>query len=97
MAKNFVWDYHAAGDLILRSKEIADVCEARAAALTRATGVKYVADVRLGTQRVSAAAKTSARGDPDQTAASGGTETSGYWRTGKNGKRTWVKGYRRKK
>ena len=58
MAKNFEWDYAAAGDLMLRSPEIADVCEKEAARMTRAAGVEYVADVHYGKSRVSAGAKT---------------------------------------
>ena len=51
MADNFVWHYDAAGDLMLRSKEIAAVCDAEAARLTRATGVEYVSDVRKNARR----------------------------------------------
>ena len=54
MANNFEWDYKAAGDLFLKSEEIARVCEAEAARMTQATGVEYVPDVRVGTQRVRA-------------------------------------------
>lgn len=54
--KSFEWDYAAAGNLMLRSKEIADICEAEAARMTRATGMEYIPDVRMGSQRVSAAA-----------------------------------------
>ena len=55
MANDFEWDYDAAGDLMLRSPEIAAICESEAARLTRATGMEYVPDVRMGNQRVSAA------------------------------------------
>lgn len=41
MAKNFEWDYKAAGDLLLRSEEIAQACEEAAARMTRATGMSY--------------------------------------------------------
>lgn len=41
MAKDFEWDYKAAGDLMLRSEEIAAVCEQAAARMTRATGMTY--------------------------------------------------------
>ena len=41
MAKDFEWDYKAAGELMLRSKEIAQVCEEAAARMTRATGMNY--------------------------------------------------------
>ena len=54
MAKNFEWDYDAAGDLMLRSQEIADVCEKEAARITRAAGVEYRSDVRVGRTRVNA-------------------------------------------
>lgn len=43
---------------LLKSQEIADVCEAQAARMTRATGVPYVADVYVGETRVNAAART---------------------------------------
>lgn len=43
---------------LLKSAEIANVCEAQAARMTRATGVKYVADVYVGKTRVNASAKT---------------------------------------
>lgn len=43
---------------LLKSQEIADVCEAQAARMTRATGVPYVADVYVGKTRVNAGAKT---------------------------------------
>lgn len=57
----FEWDYEAAGDLLLRSEEIAAFCEEEAAKMTRATGVEYVADVVVGKKRVRAGAYT----DPD--------------------------------
>lgn len=58
MAKTkFVWDYEAAGDLLLRSQAIAGVCEAEAEKMTRASGVRYEADVRMGRSRVNAGAK----------------------------------------
>lgn len=53
MAK-FVWNYEAAGDIMLRSQKIAEVCEAEAEKMTRAAGIQYVADVRLGQTRVNA-------------------------------------------
>lgn len=43
---------------LLKSAEIASVCEAEAARMTRATGVEYAADVYVGKTRVNAAAKT---------------------------------------
>lgn len=39
---------------LLKSKEIANVCEAQAARMTRATGVEYVPDVYTGRTRVNA-------------------------------------------
>lgn len=42
---------------LLKSSEIANVCEAQAARMTRATGVKYVADVYVGKTRVNARAE----------------------------------------
>lgn len=41
MAKKFEWDYKAAGELLLKSEEIANACEEAAAKMTRATGVTY--------------------------------------------------------
>lgn len=55
MPKDFEWNYDVAGELLLRSDEIAAVCEAEAERMTRAAGVAYVADVHTGSQRVSAA------------------------------------------
>lgn len=55
MADDFVWDYDAAGELMLRSAEIAAVCDEQAERMTRATGMDYVSDVRVGSQRVIAA------------------------------------------
>lgn len=55
MAKNdFEWDYAAAGSLMLRSSEIAAVCEAAARRMTHATGIDYVPDVYVGNPRVRA-------------------------------------------
>ena len=41
---------------LLKSAEIASVCEAQAARMTRATGVEYTADVYIGRTRVNAGA-----------------------------------------
>lgn len=41
MGKNFVWDYKAAGELLLKSPEIAKACEDAAAKMTRATEMEY--------------------------------------------------------
>lgn len=55
MAKgDFVWDYEAAGQLFLKSSEIADVCEKEAERMTRATGMSYKSDVFTGKTRVNA-------------------------------------------
>lgn len=43
---------------LLKSAEIASVCESEAARMTRATGVEYVADVYVGRSRVNAGAHT---------------------------------------
>ena len=43
---------------LLKSPEVASVCEAQAARMTRATGVPYVADVHYGRTRVNAGART---------------------------------------
>lgn len=102
MAKTkFEWDYAAAGDLMLRSQEIAAVCDAEAERMTRATGVKYVSDVRRGNQRVIASARTSAdneavKNQRDSQNPRNRRTVKGYWRTGKGGKKIWVKSYRRK-
>lgn len=42
---------------LLKSPEIAAVCEAQAKRMTRATGVPYVSDVYVGRSRVNAAAR----------------------------------------
>lgn len=42
---------------LLKSGEIANVCESKAARMTRATGVEYVADVYVGKTRVNAGAR----------------------------------------
>lgn len=42
---------------LLKSSEIANICEAQAARMTRATGVEYVADVYVGKNRVNAGAR----------------------------------------
>ena len=43
---------------LLKSQEIANVCEAQAARMPQAAGVKYVADVHVGKTRVNAAGVT---------------------------------------
>ena len=52
MAKTFEWDYAVAGDLLLRSPEIASFCEEQAARMTAATGMEYTTETRMGSQRV---------------------------------------------
>lgn len=52
MAKDFEWDYKAAGDLLLLSEEIAKECEAAAAKMTRATGMDYYFQTGRTSQRV---------------------------------------------
>lgn len=49
---------------LLKSSEIASVCESEAARLTRATGMEYVADVHVGKTRVNAGGYQN-RGDDD--------------------------------
>ena len=56
MAKDFEWDYKAAGDLMLRSEEIAQFCEQQAEKMTLATGMEYKSDVYRGRNRVNASA-----------------------------------------
>lgn len=56
MAKDFEWDYKAAGDLFLRSEEIAQFCDQQAERMTRATGMEYKSDVYQGKTRVNAGA-----------------------------------------
>ena len=48
----FVWDYKAAGELLLKSDAIADVCIQQAERMTRATGMKYKPKVYVGKRRV---------------------------------------------
>lgn len=50
--KTFEWDYAAAGELLLRSSATAEFCEQQATRMTAATGMDYVPDVRIGSQRV---------------------------------------------
>lgn len=71
MAKDFDWDYKAAGDLFLRSEEIAQFCDQQAERMTRATGMEYKSDVHQGKTRVNA------RGY--QKAEKGNLEKQGKW------------------
>lgn len=90
----FEWNYEAAGDLLLRSPEIASVCESVAEKMTRAAGVKYRADVHMGKTRVNAAA----RGRADEVADyRKGKRVKSYVRTLKDGTKVTVRGYRRRK
>lgn len=41
---------------LLKSNEMADVCEEEAARMTRATGMEYVPDIHIGATRVRAGA-----------------------------------------
>ena len=41
---------------LLKSSEVASACEKQAKRMTRATGVRYVADVYIGRTRVNASA-----------------------------------------
>ncbi len=52
MAKDFEWHYDTAGEVFLRSAEIAQVCEAAAARMTRATGMEYKFETGKTSQRV---------------------------------------------
>lgn len=62
MAKTVVkWDYKAAGALLLRSDEIADICNKEAERMTRETGMHYKPDVVTGRVRVHAGAKGKGR------------------------------------
>ena len=53
-AVKFIWDYASAGEILLRSQEMADICEELAATMTRATGTEYVSDVKVFGDRVRA-------------------------------------------
>lgn len=69
---------------LLKSPEIASVCEAQAARMTRATGVPYVADVYVGKTRVNARGQTRKTEDVDDSRT--GKQVGGYYRTLKSGK-----------
>lgn len=49
---------------LLKSDEIADICEEQAARMTRATGMNYVADVHIGKTRVNAGGRRN-KGEDD--------------------------------
>lgn len=63
MAKDFDWDYKAAGDLFLRSEEITQFCDQQAEKMTRATGMEYKSDVHQGKSRVNARGYDSSRNE----------------------------------
>lgn len=95
MAKTrFEWDYEAAGDLMLRSQAIASVCESVAEKMTRAAGVPYKADVKMGRYRVNAAAREKADKVADRRK---GKHIKSHVRTLKNSAKAIVRGYRRRK
>ena len=48
---------------LLRSSEVADVCEKEAARMTRATGMEYVPDVHIGKNRANAGGYEATGGD----------------------------------
>lgn len=54
MAKEFIELDSAGIQELLKSDEIAEICEQQAERLTRATGMRYVSDVRVGKTRVNA-------------------------------------------
>ncbi len=81
---------------LLKSSEIASVCEAQAARMTRAAGVEYVADVHVGRTRVNARGVDKSNGG-NLNKENAGRTVSGYYRTTKSGKKVWVQSYRRKK
>lgn len=95
MAKTrFEWNYEAAGDIMLRSQAIANVCESVAEKMTRAAGVEYRADVHMGVTRVNAAARE--RGGKAAEYRKG-KRVKSYVRTLKDGTKVTVRGYRRRK
>lgn len=58
MAKSRIELNSAGIQQLLKSAEIASVCEGQAARLTAASGVEYRADIYVGRTRVNARAKT---------------------------------------
>lgn len=48
---------------LLKSSEMASICEAEAARMTRATGMNYVSDVYVGKTRVNAGGYQDGRND----------------------------------
>lgn len=97
MAKTrFEWNYEAAGDMMLRSQEIARVCESVAEKMTRATGVEYKADVYMGRKRVNAAARKKGAKKKEKR-KSKRSDVRKYWRKDGNGNDVFVRAYTRKK
>lgn len=82
---------------LLKSSEVAALCEQQAERMTRATGMKYVADVHVGKTRVNAAGYSNRTEMLQAAGERSGTEVRGYYRTLKNGKTIYVQSYRRKK
>lgn len=66
---------------LLKSSEIADVCEEQAERMTRATGVEYVPDVRAGKTRISARGYDAQKSDDGQyRRRSGGRTVYTQWK-----------------
>ena len=59
----FVWDYQAAGAVLLRSEGIARECAKHAERMTRATGMEYRPDVSVGRKRVRAGGYQQSNGE----------------------------------
>lgn len=81
---------------LLKSSELASVCEANAEKMTRATGMPYVPDIYVGRSRVNAAGETkdSAFLSKQKTSGKRG-KVRGNWITTSDGKKRFVKGYAR--
>lgn len=77
-SKTFEWDYHAAEELIMKSEDMAKVCEEQAARMTRATGMEYRPDIYVGETRVNA-------GGFDEM-----SHEDASYKTRKNGKRVYT-------
>ena len=77
-AVRFDWDYASAGEILLRSPEMAKICESLAESMTRATGTEYTADVKVFGNRVRAIGY-------DQMSKDGGT-----YKRRKNGKMVYT-------
>lgn len=55
--KRFRWDYGAAGKLMLKSDEMAELLEEQAKRMTRATGMEYRPEIKRTSERVFAMAQ----------------------------------------